>query len=49
MRERVAAAGGRLTIERGQEGGGWTVAARLSPFPTGDAQEATSVIEMSAA
>lgn len=44
MRERVAAAGGRLTIQRGARrgadgelaGGGWSVTARLSAFPTGE-------------
>jgi two-component system sensor histidine kinase UhpB len=36
MRERVAAAGGRLTIRRGGRAGGWTVAARLAAFPGGD-------------
>ena len=47
MRERVAAAGGRLTIERGAGsrgaiGGGWTVAARLTAFPGGEAPDQAS-------
>lgn len=33
MRERVAAAQGRLTIERGEAGGGWSVIARLPGLP----------------
>jgi len=33
MRERVTASGGRLTIERGRDGGGWTVAARIAALP----------------
>jgi len=37
MRERVAAARGRLTISRGAGGGGWTVAARLAAFPAAEA------------
>jgi two-component system sensor histidine kinase UhpB len=43
MRERVAAANGRLSIERGGggrgAGGGWTVTARLVAFPGGEAPE----------
>ncbi len=35
MRERVSAAGGRLTVGRGPEGG-WTVAARLAAAPRGE-------------
>jgi two-component system sensor histidine kinase UhpB len=43
MRERVAAVNGRLTIERGRDGGGWTVAAKLAAFPRGeDPDEAAS-------
>ena len=45
MRERVAAAGGRLTIDRGsiaRGAGGWTVAARLAAFPRGEAPEHAS-------
>src|SRR5579859_538207 len=50
MRERVAAAGGRLTISRGdgdrgaggRGAGGWTVAARLAAFPGGEAQDHAS-------
>ena len=46
MRERVTAAGGRLTIERGSggrgAGGGWTVAARLAAFPAGEAPDQAS-------
>jgi signal transduction histidine kinase len=34
MRERVAAVGGELSIDRGGAGGGWTITARL---PLGDA------------
>lgn len=41
MRERVAAAGGRLTIDRGKAGG-WTVAARLAAFPSGEAPDQAS-------
>lgn len=40
MRERVAAAGGRLNI--GRAGAGWTVAARLAAFPGGEAPEQAS-------
>jgi two-component system sensor histidine kinase UhpB len=36
MRERVAASNGRLSIERGPDGGSWTVAATLRPFPRGE-------------
>ena len=39
MRERVAALGGRLTIERGSDGSGWTVAARIAAFPRGEDME----------
>jgi two-component system sensor histidine kinase UhpB len=46
MRERVAAAGGRLTIERGSGdrggGRGWTVAARLDAFPPEDVADQAS-------
>lgn len=44
MRERVAAAKGRLTIERGGRGpgAGWTVAARLAAFPWGEAPDQAS-------
>jgi two-component system sensor histidine kinase UhpB len=43
MRERVVAAGGRLTIRRGEVAGGWTVAARLAAFPGGDELDEASV------
>jgi len=49
MRERVAGAGGRLTVGRGRNGGGWTVAARLSPFPRADAHEPASLVQVSGA
>jgi two-component system sensor histidine kinase UhpB len=40
MRERVAAMGGQLTI--GRDAGGWTVAARLAPFPGDEAPDQAS-------
>jgi two-component system sensor histidine kinase UhpB len=42
MRERVAASNGRLTIERGPDGGGWTVAARLAALPRGEDMDEAS-------
>jgi two-component system sensor histidine kinase UhpB len=42
MRERVAASNGRLTIERGPDGGGWTVEARLAAFPRGEDMDEAS-------
>jgi two-component system sensor histidine kinase UhpB len=49
MRERVAAAGGRLAIDRGPDGGGWTVTARLALFPMGEAQEPAGAAQVGAA
>ena len=40
MRERVAAARGRLTVTRGPDGGGWTVLARLPAAAIEDIEEA---------
>jgi two-component system sensor histidine kinase UhpB len=51
MRERVAAAGGRLTIGRGLDGGGrgWSVAALLAAFPGGEGSEQPDVALTSSA
>ena len=40
MRERVAAANGSLTINRGPDGGAWTVTARMASQPLGEELEA---------
>jgi two-component system sensor histidine kinase UhpB len=49
MRERVTAAGGRLTIGRGPDGGGWTVTARLSLAPSGEMPEPSGANQVGAA
>ena len=43
MRERVAAARGRVTVTKGPGGGGWTVEASIPPpSPSGESEEATA-------